>query len=90
MEGNERRLEFSGDEVFKKDSPKLMTAGEGWLIGAADQVRKDHPYSPLKVVVYAETKTLAEKRAGVVADYLAEQMVLAEDWVETEAIVRPT
>ncbi len=89
MEGTERRLDFSGDQVFKRDRPDVSDTGRGWLVRAADQVRKDHPYSPMRIVVHAETKTLAEKRAGVVADYLADHMVLARDWIETEAVARP-
>ena len=89
MEDTERRLDFSGDQVFKRDQSKLSVDGEGWLITAADRIRKDHPYSPLKVVVRAETIGLAEQRAQVVADYLVDQMILAEDWIDTEAEARP-
>jgi hypothetical protein len=89
MEDTERRLDFSGDQVFKRDAPNLSDDGEGWLVTAADRIRKDHPYSPLKVVVQAETIGLAEKRAELVAEYLVEQMILAEDWIETEAEARP-
>jgi len=89
VEKTERRLEFSGDQVFQKDRPKLSDSGEGWLRRAADQVRKDHPYSPLKVVIQAETQQLAEKRAELVAAYLTEHMILAENWIEIETLARP-
>ncbi len=89
VEKTERRLEFSGDQVFKKDRPKLSESGKGWLRRAADQVRKDHPYSPLKVVIQAENQKLAEQRAQLVADYLTEHMILAEDWIEMDSMARP-
>lgn len=89
MEGTERRLEFSGDQVFVKDRPRLTDVGEGWLTRAADEVRRDQPRSPLKVLVQAETKALAQERAALVAEYLVDEMILAEDWIETEAVARP-
>lgn len=89
MEDTERRLEFSGDQVFQKDRPKLSDSGCDWLTRAADEVRRDQPNSPLKVLVQAETKGLAEKRAALVAEYLVEEMILAEDWIETESVARP-
>ncbi len=89
VEGIERCLEFTGDEVFKRGGSRLSDSGEGWLIRAADQIREDHPRAPLKVVVQAESKRLAEDRAEKVAEFLSETMVLAEDWIGVEAIAKP-
>jgi hypothetical protein len=80
-EKNERRLEFTGDEVFQK--------GGTLLTRAADQIRKDHPYSPLKVVVQAENKRLAQDRAQVVAEFLVGCMLLSDDWIKVEAVAKP-
>jgi len=88
-EGIERRLDFTGDEVFKRGGSRLSDTGVGWLTRAADQIREDHPRAPLKVVVQAESKRLAEDRAEKVAEFLAESMVLAEDWVGVEAVAKP-
>ncbi len=89
MEGTERRLDFSGDKVFFRDGPKLQESGRGWLTMATDQIRKDHPHSPLRVLVLAETQKLAEARAKVVSDFLIESMILPGDWIETEAQAKP-
>lgn len=89
MEEKERRLDFSGDEIFVRNKASLSSDGRDWLVRAADTMRRDHPYSPLKVVVQAESGPLAEKRAVEVAGFLAEQMVLAEGWIETDSQTRP-
>ena len=88
-EKNERRLEFTGDEVFQKGGTLLRDSGRGWLTRAADQIRKDHPYSPLKVVVQAENKRLAQDRAKVVAEFLVGCMLLSDDWIKVEAVAKP-
>ncbi len=88
-EGIERRLDFTGDEVFKRGGSRLSESGHGWLTRAADQIRQDHPRAPLKVVVQAESKRLAEDRAKKVAEFLAESMVLAADWIGIEAVAKP-
>jgi hypothetical protein len=89
QEGHERRLEYSGDQIFRTNNRQLLDSGRDWLTRASDQIRQDHPYSPLTIVVMAESKTLAENRAEMVADYLIESMILPDDWIETEALERP-
>lgn len=88
-EGIERRLDITGDEVFKRGGSRLSDSGYGWLTRAADLIRKDHPRAPLKVVVQAESKRLAEDRAKQVAEYLAESMVLTKEWIAVEAVAKP-
>ncbi len=89
LEGEERRLDITGDDVFRKARPRLADHGSDWLIRAADQIRQDHPRSPLKVVVQAETEQLAQRRAELVARTLTEAMILPPDWIKTEAEARP-
>lgn len=89
-EKNERRLEFTGDEVFQKGGTLLRDSGRGWLTRAADQIRRDHPYSPLKVVVpNVKNKHLAQDRAQVVAEFLVGCMLLSDDWIKVEAVAKP-
>jgi hypothetical protein len=89
LEGDERRLDITGDDVFAKERARLAEHGSDWLIRAADQIRQDHPRSPLKVVVQAETEELASRRAELVAKELTEAMILPGDWIKTEAQARP-
>jgi hypothetical protein len=89
VEGIERCIDITGDEVFKRGASRLSETGEGWLVRAADQIREDHPRAPMKVVVQAESKRLAEDRAEKVAAFLADHMVLADEWVGIEAVAKP-
>ena len=89
VEGIERCMDVTGDEVFRRGKSRLSETGEDWLVRAADLVRCDHPRAPLKVVVQAETKRLAEDRAEAVSEFLTEHMILAEDWVSVEAVAKP-
>jgi hypothetical protein len=88
-EGTGRRLEFTGNEVFREGRSQLDDSGRHWLTRAADDIRRDHPYSPLRVVVQAENKRLAQDRAKEVAAYLTESLMMADDWIQTEAEARP-
>jgi hypothetical protein len=67
---------------------ELTVTGENWLVRAADEIRR-HPYSPVRVVVTAETLSLAEERARLVAAHLADSMILPRGQIETEAVQRP-
>jgi hypothetical protein len=86
---NQRRLEFSGDEIFSPKSVSPKSSGKDWLMLAADTIRRDHPRSPLSVVVIAEEQSLAEKRAEKIAKYLTNSMILSEDWIKVVAIAQP-
>ncbi len=86
-EGN-RVLDMAGDELFVRDESELTVKGRKWLTRSTDEIRR-HPYSPIRVVVTAETQALAEVRADVVASYLAESMILPREQVETEAVQKP-
>ncbi len=81
----DRILEMTGDELFIRDESELTGPGEKWLTRSTDEIRR-HPYSPIRVVVTAETEALAAARAEVVADYLAESMILPREQVETEIV----
>lgn len=83
-----RVLELAGGELFPRGESSLTTAGENWLMRAADEVRR-HPYSPVRLVVTAETQSLAESRAELVAAYLADGMILPREQIETEAVQQP-
>lgn len=89
MDGHQRRMEYSGDQIFLTNNKRFKDLGQDWLTRASDQIRRDHPYSPLKILVTAESKKLAENRAQVVADFLIKSMILPDDWIETEALERP-
>ena len=81
-------MELAGGELFEREETNLTAAGQDWLTRASDETRH-HPYSPLRVVVVAETQELAEGRADVVASFLATAMILPREQVETEAIQQP-
>ncbi len=83
----DRVLELAGGELFSRLDSKLSHQGENWLTRVADEIRR-HPYSPVRVVLTAENKNLAEARTEVVAHYLAESMILPQEQIETETIVR--
>ncbi|MCP4144901.1 MAG: hypothetical protein GY752_06405 [bacterium] len=86
---SQRRLEFSGDEIFSPKATSPNNSGKEWLTLAADTIRRDHPRSPLSVVVVAEEQKLADNRATEIAEYLTESMILSEDWIEITAIAQP-
>jgi hypothetical protein len=83
-----RVLELAGGEVFPRSESALSASGEQWLQRAADEIRR-HPYSPVRVVVTAESKELAAARAELVAMHLADSMILPREQIETEAVQRP-
>lgn len=84
----DRVLEMAGDELFLRDQSELTAAGEKWLTGSTDVIRR-HPYSPIRVVVTAERENLAAERADVVATFLAESMILPREQVETASVQKP-
>lgn len=83
-DGN-RVLELAGGEIFARQQSELTAPGRRWLTRSTDEIRR-HPYSPVRVVVTAETQALAEARADLVAAFLAESMVLPREQVETLAV----
>jgi uncharacterized membrane protein len=87
QEGN-RVLELAGGELFKREKAKLTDRGRDWLVRATDEIRR-HPYSPVRVVVVAESLPLAEQRADAVASCLATNMILPREQVETAAEQKP-
>ena len=84
----DRVLEIAGGELFPRQESELTATGENWLVRSADEIRR-HPYSPVRVVVTAETLTLADERARLVAAYLADSMIVPREQIETEAVQRP-
>ncbi len=87
-DNGDRVLELAGGELFPREEAQLLADGEDWLTRCADEIRR-HPYSPVRVVVTAENKDLADRRSDVVASYLATSMILPREQVETEGIQRP-
>ena len=88
-ERGDRCLSFAGDRLFSKGKVDLDEEGLAWLTGALDIVRRDHPYSPLKVLVVAEEEVLALRRAEKVKDFVIEGMIITPDKVAIETQVRP-
>ncbi len=84
----DRVLEMAGGQLFAREESELSEMGLRWLTRSADEIRR-HPYSPVRVIVTAETAILAERRASEVAAYLAESMILPLEQVATETILRP-
>jgi hypothetical protein len=84
----DRILELAGDELFDRHEAELTGYGEEWLTRTCDEIRQ-HPYSPVRVLVIAEELQLAEQRADAVATYLARSMILPREQVETEVEQRP-
>ncbi len=84
----DRVLEMAGGQLFAREESELSEMGLRWLTRSADEIRR-HPYSPVRVIVTAESASLAEKRASEVAAYLAESMILPLEQVATETILRP-
>ncbi len=87
-EGGDRVLELAGGELFPRRESELTAGGERWLTRSADEIRR-HPYSPVRVVVTAETEALAAARARLVADYLADSMIVPRGQIETAAVQKP-
>lgn len=88
-EDNDRRLDYAGDRMFEKRSGDLVEEGRAWLTGALDIIRRDHPYSPLKVLVVAEEERLAARRADTVKEFVTAGMIITPDKVEIETLVKP-
>ncbi len=84
----DRVLEIAGGELFARRESDLTAAGEDWLVRTADEIRR-HPYSPVRVVVTAETTELETRRAEGVAAHLAASMVLPREQVETDVVQKP-
>lgn len=79
-----RVLALSGGELFERHDAALVEGGRDWLVRATDEMRQ-HPYSPVRVIVVAEDLDLAEQRADAVATFLADSMILPREQVETES-----
>jgi len=84
----DRILEMAGGELFVPEESRLTDPGRSWLTRSTDEIRR-HPYSPIRVVVTAETEALALARADLVAGFLADSMILPREQVETEAVRKP-
>jgi hypothetical protein len=84
----DRILELAGGELFIPEESTLTDQGRKWLTRSTDEIRR-HPYSPIRVIVTAETQALAATRADLVATFLAESMILPREQVETEAVQQP-
>ena len=87
QDGN-RVLEIAGGMLFVRKEVDLTEGGEAWLTRATDEIRQ-HPWSPVRVVVTAETMALATERADQVGAYLAAAMILPREQVETAAVQKP-
>ncbi len=81
----DRVLEIAGGQLFVRNETDLTPSGEKWLIRASDEIRH-HPYSPVRVIVTAETMDLAVERADHVATYLASALILPREQVETDSV----
>jgi hypothetical protein len=81
----DRVLEIAGGQLFVRNETELTPRGEKWLIRAGDEIR-NHPYSPVRVIVTAEAMDLAVARADQVASYLAAALILPREQVETETV----
>ena len=66
-------------------SAALTDAGQKWLVRTSDEIRH-HPWSPVRVIVTAETLDLAAERADQVATYLATALILPREQVETQSV----
>jgi hypothetical protein len=83
-----RVLELAGGELFARTESEVTAVGARWLRRVADEIRR-HPYSPVRVVVTAETEALAVARADQVAALLARNMIVPREQIETGAVQRP-
>ena len=81
----DRVLEIAGGQLFVRNETKLTASGEKWLVRASDEIRH-HPYSPVRVIVTAETMDLAVERADHVATFLASALILPREQVETDTV----
>jgi len=81
----DRVLEIAGGQLFVRNETDLTPSGEKWLIRASDEIR-NHPYSPVRVIVTAETMDLAVERADHVATFLASALILPREQVETDSV----
>lgn len=84
----DRVLEIAGGEMFVREESAFADGGEDWLTRATDEIRQ-HPWSPIRVVVTAERQDLAEKRAAEVGNFLADALILPREQVETAAVQKP-
>ncbi len=84
----DRVLEIAGGELFVREESTVADGGQDWLVRATDEIRQ-HPWSPVRVIVTAERRDLAEQRADRVGDFLAEALILPREQVETEAVQKP-
>jgi hypothetical protein len=81
----DRVLEIAGGQLFVRNETELTRSGEKWLVRASDEIRH-HPYSPVRVIVTAETLDLAAERADHVATFLASALILPREQVETDTV----
>ena len=86
--GGDRVLEIAGGQLFVRRETDLTPGGEDWLTRATDEIRQ-HPWSPVRVIVTAETMKLADSRADQVATFLASALILPREQVETESVQKP-
>ena len=84
----DRVLEIAGGQLFVRNETDLTDGGRKWLIRATDEIRQ-HPWSPVRVIVTAETTKLADSRADQVATFLASALILPREQVETESVQKP-
>ncbi|MBE0566510.1 MAG: hypothetical protein IH621_11155 [Krumholzibacteria bacterium] len=84
----DRVLEIAGGELFVREETTVTAGGRDWLVRATDEIRQ-HPYSPVRVIVTAEREDLAAQRADRVGAFLAEALILPREQVETEAVQKP-
>ncbi|MFN2370515.1 MAG: hypothetical protein ABR506_05090 [Candidatus Krumholzibacteriia bacterium] len=84
----DRVLEIAGGELFVREETTVTGGGRDWLVRATDEIRQ-HPYSPVRVIVTAERQDLAAQRADRVGAFLAEALILPREQVETEAVQKP-
>ena len=81
----DRVLEMAGGQLFVRNETALTDAGQKWLVRTSDEIRH-HPWSPVRVIVTAETLDLAAERADQVATYLATALILPREQVETQSV----
>ena len=84
----DRVLELAGGELFLREEAILSEVGKDWLTRSCDEIRR-HPYSPVRVIVTAETEALAEQRADAVASFVATSIIVPREQIETEVVQRP-
>lgn len=67
-----------------KNSRIVEKGGEGLLRAAADVIKRRHAGVPIRVLVYAATKELAEAQAGQIQDALIQELMLPRQAVGTD------